>query len=632
MAPAKPGADAYRGVTAMLVTATLLGAAAAAVLGLSLESPVLLNVAITLAIAAGGLVGVWRAQLLRRKTRTTAASEDPEPDAGVETRSASDRMLSPEEVPTKPPTMIEAPAFAEAVADEQAGAATSQPDSVPHRNDFAARLARLDGQVRRWFAADDELRQVALTTAACGVLGTLFVWKLDVLPVPPAPLTAGIAAASVFGVAGLAATAVRYFSSLRAEDLPESGALSQGARVVAWVLVLAAISIGLQSADLPGLLRFATLLVVVINLSLCYGLLGARSNGTVFPLEMGALRALGSRTNIVGSLLDAAERQLGIDLRSTWALAVVRRALEPLAIALLATAWLSTSVTVVGVQDQGLVERLGVPVKGPPLQPGLHLHWPVPIDRVFRVPVQRVQVLTVGHEGGEESGGPEDVLWAREHAANEYTLLLGNGRDLITIDAAIQFRIVDARAWFYHSQNPADALRAIAHRAVMRATVNKTLADALSENLRTTTARMQAMVQEEADALGLGAEILGFTVGGMHPPVVVALAYQSVVSAELGKVTAVVNAEAMRKRTVNAAETLSITATSLARAEGLQMLAQATGEAWSFLALNAQYRAAPEEYFFRRRLETMEKGLASRRYTVLDARFQRDGGEVWVIP
>jgi hypothetical protein len=48
----------------------------------------------------------------------------------------------------------------------------------------------------------------------------------------------------------------------------------------------------------------------------------------------------------------------------------------------------------------------------------------------------------VGHEGKEEPG-PVNVLWAREHAPNEYTLLLGSGRDLITVDAAVQYRIAD---------------------------------------------------------------------------------------------------------------------------------------------------------------------------------------------
>ena len=61
-------------------------------------------------------------------------------------------------------------------------------------------------------------------------------------------------------------------------------------------------------------------------------------------------------------------------------------------------------------------------------------------------------------------------------------------------------------------------------------------------------------------------------------------------------------------------------------------MARATGEAWSFLTLQAQYRAAPQDYVFRRRLETLEKNLAGRRFTIVDSRFQRDGGELWVMP
>jgi membrane protease subunit HflK len=281
------------------------------------------------------------------------------------------------------------------------------------------------------------------------------------------------------------------------------------------------------------------------------------------------------------------------------------------------------------MDEQGLVERLGVPLAGQPLSPGLHLHWPWPVDQVFRIPVRRVQTLQVGHEG-EEQGGPENVLWAVEHAPNEYTLLLGNGRDLITVDAAVQFRIADARAWRYHCQNPADALRAIAYREVMRSTVNRTLSEALSENVVTLTRHIRDTVQADADALGLGVEVEGFTVGGMHPPVPVASDYEAVVSAELGKVTAVANAQAIRNQTVPAAETALLNSENTARADGALALARAAGEAWSFRALESQYRIAPQEYVFRRRLETLEKGLAGRRFTILDSRFQRDGGELWL--
>jgi regulator of protease activity HflC (stomatin/prohibitin superfamily) len=69
-----------------------------------------------------------------------------------------------------------------------------------------------------------------------------------------------------------------------------------------------------------------------------------------------------------------------------------------------------------------------------------------------------------------------------------------------------------------------------------------------------------------------------------------------------------------------------------ARAQGVRDRAQATGEAWSFIALLSQYRSAPQDYTFRRRLEVLEQYLSGRRFTVIDSRFQRDGGELWLMP
>jgi regulator of protease activity HflC (stomatin/prohibitin superfamily) len=504
--------DPYRGVVIVLLALACLGTVAAAVGAMMLGNPVVLDAAVTLGLSTGVLIAV----ALVQKARAKPPKSDVGPSSAVRAEEAGD-------------------------AD---GAVAPHPTPIP---------------VWLWqrFQELRKLGNVRDRTAAAGALAIGLVLLLDLPGNSPPLLVAGIAAALCLGAAGLTATAVRYLADIDPAQLPEAPGLCRGARVVAWILVLAAVSIGVAWAGQLTALRILHWVVVGVNAAVCYGLLAGRGRHDAtletFPLDLGVLSTLGSRTNILGSVLDAAEQQLGIDLRSTWALTVVRHSVEPLIIGLCLIGWLSMSLTVVGVSEQGLVERLGVPVDGAPLEPGLHLHWPWPMDRVFRIPVQRVQVLTVGHEG-EEAPGPENVLWAVEHAANEYTLLLGNGRDLITIDAAVQFRIADARAWRYHCQNPGDALRAIAYRAVMRNTVNHTLAEALSENVVTTTTRMRAMVQQDADALGLGVEVEGFTVGGMHPPVRVAADYQAVVSAELGKVTAVVNAQAIRNRTVPYAE------------------------------------------------------------------------------
>jgi regulator of protease activity HflC (stomatin/prohibitin superfamily) len=583
--PSPPTHDPYRGVVLVLLAATLVGTAGALAGGLWLANPVLLDTAVTLALAAGVLIGVAAAQHARAKPFQS--------DAEAVLQSPPERPVSR----------------------------------------LRARLTLISLRAWRWLRDLGVIGRIRLGTAALGVLAIARVLMFSAPAIAPSPLVAGIAAGLCLVAAALAATAARYLANLEPARFPEVPGLLQGARMVAWILVLAALSIGLQWVGQQTILRVLHFILVLINLAVCYGLLTAPQSGDVdvesFPLDLGALSTLGSRTNVLASILDAGERQLGIDLRSTWALTVVRQGLEPLAIGLCFLAWLSTSLTVVGVQEQGLVERLGVPVSGQPLEPGLHVHLPWPFDRVYRIPVKRVQALTVGHQG-EEGGGPENVLWAKEHAAKEYTLLLGNGRDLITVDAAVQFRISDAKAWRYNCQNPADALRAIAYRAVMRQTVNKTLSDALSQNVVTLTGQMRGMVQQDADALGLGVQVVAFTVGGMHPPVMVASDYQAVVSAEVGKVTAVVNAQVFRNETVPAAEAAVLTGQNTACAEGAEALARAAGQAWSFRALESQFRAAPGDYFFRRRLETLEKGLAGRRFTVVDTRFQRDGGELWL--
>jgi regulator of protease activity HflC (stomatin/prohibitin superfamily) len=594
--------DPYRGVVLVLLALTLLGAAGALAGGLALANPVLLDSAVTLGLSTGVLIGVALTQKARARPRKSGhEASSPAP---------------PEAARTKAPI----------------GASPADGASVIAR---AAAVASVPVRIWHRFRSLGE-SGIAIPTAVAGALASAFLLLHNFSATPPGARAAGVAAALCLIAAGLAATAVHYLADIEPARLPESQGLLRGARIVSWILAMAAASMGVEWAGQQTVLRILHLGVLTANLAVCYGLLTTRrpadESPETFPLDFGVLWLLGNRTNVLASVLDAGERQLGIDLRSTWALTVVRRGLEPLIIGLSLIGWLSTSVTVVGVAEHGLVERLGVPVEGEPLPPGIHVHWPWPIDHVFRIPTERVQALAVGHEGKGQATGPEDVLWARQHAEDEYTLLLGNGRDLITVDAAVQFRIVDARAWRYHTQNPADALRAIAYRAVMRNTVNHTLAEALSENVVTTTARMRAMVQQDADALALGVEIVGFTVSGMHPPVLVAPDYQAVVSAELGRVTAVVNAQAVRNRTVPLAESSVLVNENNARAEGAEGLAKAAGEAWAFRTLESQYRSAPEEYFFRRRLETLEKGLSLRPFTVVDVRFQRDGGELWVIP
>jgi regulator of protease activity HflC (stomatin/prohibitin superfamily) len=625
--------DAYRTVIVLLSVLATAGIVAAIAGARLIQNNALFGVAIAFGVAVGILAGVIEAQAVRAR-RVPGPEPGDAPASAVENAVLSASVVTPE--PRTDPAIAEELAETLPPSTPDEVATTLFPDLGKSKTPRALlpSLSRFKVLVERWVGSVGVLGIIGVTTALIGVVGVVALLGHTTIEHSLPLLVAAIAAAAALAVAGLIATAARYLADLDPSRLPEAPGLSRGARVAAWLLALAALSIGLQWAGLFALMSVIHLAIEMVIIAVIWSLLVSSRDSAerqVFPVDLGPFAVLGSRPNIVASVLDAAQRQLGIDLRSTWALTVVRRSLEPLAIGLLLLAWFSTSLTVVGVEEQGLVERWGVPVAGPPLASGLHLHWPWPIDHVYRFPVRRVQALGVGHEG-EEAPGPENVLWSVEHAANEFTLVLGNGRDLITIDAAVQYRIIDAKAWQYHVQNPADALHALAYRAVMRNTVNRTLSDALSENVAALAERMRRMVQDDADALRLGVQVVGFTVGGMHPPVAVAGAYEAVVSAQISKVTAVVNAQAYRNQVLPAAQDTVLMRSNAALAEGAESMGRAAGEAWSFRVLEAQYRAAPAEYFFRRRLETLEQSLPGRGFVVVDSRFVRDGGELWIVP
>ncbi len=599
----------YRDALLLLLAAAGVGALVAFLAGHALLSKPLRDTALAVAVAAGMLGGVLVADGQRRQAAKGSA---PKAKDVVETRE-----------PTPPATST-----VEEGGDEPAASRRSMKNLLPS-------LAEVGRRVRRELDALDLVDRIRVGLGGAGIIVATLILSRTEFPARLEWNDAAMVAAVCVGAAIFAAAAARYLSEIPAVDLPEAAGLTRGARLIAWMFLLAAVSIGAQSTQQLAALRVLHFIILAIVAWTCYGLIAAdgRENGfaRLFPVDVGPIPTLGSRANILASLLDAGERQLGIDLRSTWALTIARRSIEPLAIGLAFVGWLSTAITVVAVDEQGLVERFGVPVSDVPLDAGLHIHWPWPVDRVYRVPVRRAQAIGVGHEG-EEAPGPENVLWSVEHAANEFTLVLGNGRDLITVDAAVQYRVTNPRAWRYGSQNPEVALKALAYRAVMRNTVNRTLTDALSENVALLTTRMRGMVQADADSLGLGVTVIGFTVGGMHPPVAVSPAYEGVVSAQIRRATAIIDAQVYRNQALPNAQAAVLIGTNGAQEETAEALGRAAGEAWSFRVLEAQYRASPAEYMFRRRLETLEKGLTGRPFTVVDSRFLRDGGELWVTP
>ncbi len=427
-----------------------------------------------------------------------------------------------------------------------------------------------------------------------------------------------------------------YYQATPSCELPDAPGLAAAVRVGAWLTAVAAASVLLRGVGKPlwepgtrmVLLVFPAVLSVELVFRGVVGVIARPRAGDAFGADLLVTRFLGSSFNLVQSVFTAVERTFGVDVRSSWALAFLRRAALPALLFLVLSTWLLSAFTVLETRQQGVRERFGRVDRGEVLEPGLHLGLPWPFDRVRRVDVHRVRELPIGYL---EAKAGADALWTQYHAAEEYNLLLGDGRDLVTINADLLYRVGDLHAWLYGCQNPEEALETLAYRVVMEATVDQTLDQVLSGTIGEFSAHITQRIQAQADEHGIGIEVVAFNLRGLHPPVAVANDYQSVVAAQIDKVTYIMEAQAYRLGALPKAEAEAVRITRRVLADQAGRLSKAKGEAIAFETLEAQYKANPSLYRFRRRLETTEKVLQDNPHYVIDARIERDGGALWVL-
>jgi regulator of protease activity HflC (stomatin/prohibitin superfamily) len=244
--------------------------------------------------------------------------------------------------------------------------------------------------------------------------------------------------------------------------------------------------------------------------------------------------------------------------------------------------------------------------------------------------LSRLSALAPAEEAELKEAEAESLLWANQHSDEEFSLLLGDGRDLIAADGVLHYRISDPHRYLSSTQNPEQLLEALAYRVLMHETARRTLEQALSENLNQLAAEVTQAIRSDVAAADIGLEPTGFYFSALHPPVAVAKDYQAVISAQIEERTKIIRAETHRRRSLPRAQSDAVVARSQANAEASLRLAEAVGEAAAFESLSSSVRSAEELYVFRRQAEALEQNLTGRNLMIVDHRIERDGGELWI--
>ncbi len=292
----------------------------------------------------------------------------------------------------------------------------------------------------------------------------------------------------------------------------------------------------------------------------------------------------------------------------------------------LAALWAVSGLRMIDPQETGLVQRFGRHVGGE-LEPGLHLRWPWPVERVTRVEPDRLRMAAVGSPRGTnptEAGAAASYEWNVRHAGFDDTpplerLMLTGDENLVEVAARIHYRVADAAAFAFAAADPALLVETSAERSLRTVLAGHSLDDVLTGRRAGIEKAWHAHLAALLESLGAGVEVVSATVQDAHPPLDVVDAFRDAASAL-----------EERETLIDEAEGYALERLPIARGEARRQLLEAEayqnrrveagrGESERFEMRAGAYRRANDLHRFRLQLQTIEGSLAGKPKLITDA-------------
>ena len=302
------------------------------------------------------------------------------------------------------------------------------------------------------------------------------------------------------------------------------------------------------------------------------------------------------------SFSDFLEENTGLSVKSLWSIRYAVGLLPAAALALCAVLLAATCFYQVEPQQQAVVYRFGRIRENSPVEAGLHVKLPWPIDKAEIYDTARVKEVLVGYEKQQSV----DNLWTQAHGGEEYQLLLGNGNELVSVNIKIAYVIDDLCRYVTSYAAPEDILTAKAYEMILNKTVSTDLDTFLSEDRSGLSETMAAELNRFCADSGIGLHVGSVTLESIHPPINIADVYQGVVSAGVQKNTLITNARAQEAEKLAAAEEEAGVLVLAAKKDQTRRVSEAEYEIDGFLAAAQAYRDHPDAVTLSKYLDTFE--------------------------
>ena len=308
-----------------------------------------------------------------------------------------------------------------------------------------------------------------------------------------------------------------------------------------------------------------------------------------------------------------------------------RGTLARFGVSLALLAYLASGITMIGPGEVGALQRWGQ-YRPPLLGPGLHVRFPVPIERVTTVEPDLVRVARVGLAGAP-AGASGPIAWSASHGSrrDESALFFTGDENLVELTGVVEYRLTEAGVpdSLFGVASVESGVGAAVEGVLREAVGRSALENILAAGRREFEADVEAKLRARLAETGLKVAVDRVRVVDAHPPREVVPAYRDVSAA-------VSDAERYRNEAAAYASQRdwSAKAEAQSKRDGAGALAhrletRAEGQRRAFLAQTSAHAARPDLTEFRLLWDTLAASYAGRPKVVLD---RRAGGRrhVWI--
>jgi modulator of FtsH protease HflK len=281
-------------------------------------------------------------------------------------------------------------------------------------------------------------------------------------------------------------------------------------------------------------------------------------------------------------------------------------------VGVMAVIWLASGSYTVGPDQRGIILRFGKQVAT--TDPGLHWHWPFPLETVLRPKVTEVQRLEIGFRTIDP--GPP----ARYADVASESLMLTGDENIIDIDLVVQYRIADPAKYLFNVRHLSDTVKSASEAALREVIGRRHIDEALTIGKLDIQEATKALLQSILNTYQAGLQVVAVQLQEVQPPKQVIDAFKEVASAREDKIRLINEAEGYKSAIIP--EVRGNVETVLRQAEGYreEKIRRAQGETQRFLHVLREYQQAKDITKKRLLLETLEEVLPQMDKIIMEER------------